>query len=171
MVRLKHEWASFELTIDENRVVRRMEGYPAIEILKKDIAGIELTTDGFKIKSRRRGDVIWVPRMIESYDQIQEELVSSTNAPLRATSPLFCKIAPYLVPLIVVGVLFSFLWATEFFWVMVLGSALAIFIVWSFVEVRVSRSFNTRTKRASWALLLALFGVLGKMAALYRETH
>ncbi len=73
--RLVARWSSFHLTIDAESVAREVEGFPAIQIARAEVASVEERAAGLVVRSRA-GAALLVPRELDGYERARDLLVA-----------------------------------------------------------------------------------------------
>jgi hypothetical protein len=68
----RYKWLSYELIIDENRIMRKQEGNSTIEISRSEITNIrESIGYGIFVSTNNRRKMIFIPESAEQYDKIR----------------------------------------------------------------------------------------------------
>lgn len=72
MTKQRRKWLSYELIVDEDKIIRKQEGNSTIEISRKEITNIrESVGYGITISTDSRRKMIFIPESAEQYDKIK----------------------------------------------------------------------------------------------------
>jgi hypothetical protein len=75
--RERQSWASYELLIDETHLVRKQYGMLDAEVKREDIVAIQEAASGeLVVRTQNRAVFIWIPRVLNGYDEVRERLSS-----------------------------------------------------------------------------------------------
>lgn len=80
MRRLRARWASFEVSLDDVAIVRRVSGFPPLRIARPDVESVGERTDGLVVRGRG-GVALLVPREVEGYARLRAALAAWAPAP------------------------------------------------------------------------------------------
>jgi hypothetical protein len=84
MGRLHARWASFEVRLDEEAIVREVAGAAPVRIARAEVAAIEERPEGLLVRGRS-GEALLVPRQVDGYAGAREALARWVPGP--APSP------------------------------------------------------------------------------------
>jgi hypothetical protein len=73
MGRLHARWASFEVRLEEDAVLREVVGVPPVRIARGDVAAVEDRPEGLVVRARS-GEALLVPREVDGYARAREAL-------------------------------------------------------------------------------------------------
>jgi len=73
MGRLHARWASFEVRLEDDAVVREVAGVPPVRIARADVAGVEERPEGLVVRGRS-GAALLVPRDVDGFARAREAL-------------------------------------------------------------------------------------------------
>lgn len=82
MGRLHARWASFEVRIEEDAVVREVAGAAPLRIARADVTAVEERPEGLVVRARS-GAALLVPREVDGYPSAREALARWSPGPPR----------------------------------------------------------------------------------------
>lgn len=151
---------SFNLTITNNMISREQLNTPTVSIYQSELREIVKNKNaGFTVKGKEATDVIYIPRQVERYAELEAELALLRPVTTKSTEPLLQKYRS-LFSLFSIGLLLCVYVATNKMAVGISGTLIAGLLVWSFVETRRSKNIDAKTKRSLWWVLVVLASVL-----------
>jgi len=154
---------SCTLTITNGLVTREQLSTPTISIYFDDIKEITKHKDGgFTIKGKNAVDLIVIPAQIDNFLQLETALREIKPILVQDKVPFLAKYQS-LTGLVTVGLLLCVFTLSNKIIVALTGSALVAIMVWSFIKIRGSRNFDSKTKRSVWLVLLVIAQVIAVM--------
>lgn len=78
--RLHARWSSFEVTVGEDAIARKVKGFPAVRIARADAISVGEQAAGVVVRDRS-GRALLVPREIDGYDRLRALLAGWLPAP------------------------------------------------------------------------------------------
>lgn len=82
--RLRARWASFEVRLEAEAVLREIEGHPTLRIARAEVAEVSERPEGVVVRDRA-GRALLVPREVDGYERAREAL--SAWGPAAHASP------------------------------------------------------------------------------------
>jgi hypothetical protein len=73
MRRFRARWASFEIALEEEAIGRAVVGFPAVRILRAEVAALEDVPAGLAVRARD-GRGLVVPRELDGYERVRAAL-------------------------------------------------------------------------------------------------
>lgn len=147
-------WLSFELTVEDDRIIRRMPDRQELVLTRSEVTGFDETVGrGFFIKTADGHRFIYIPSGLEGYDDLKQQLSSWEKfPPARANDPIWRS--PFFIGAVCL-VAWSVLWfSTNKQYVFASAFVLVVFLLSSFVAVLRSPRASDTAKRTSWLFLL-----------------
>ena len=161
VTRQKQIYDSYALTITETQLTREQHNTPTVSIPVADVTSITKNRNGsFTIKGAAALDVIGVPKQMDHYEALEEELNAVHPLAILAHEPWQQRLQLPLT-LLVVGLMATVFLATNKLLVGVSGVTLSGFLGWSFVQIQRNPNIDHATKKLRYVLVLVVLSVLG----------
>lgn len=168
-LRLRHElWMSYELTVTEDKIVRRASDHNDFAVERSEVAGFDETADrGFYIKTSDRYHFIYVPAALDGYEELKRTLAEwRPFPPARGREPIWRS--PFFVGASCLAA-WSVLWYSQNREYAVLAAfVLLVFLVTTFIGVLRSPRVSRTVKRTSWIYLAVAVMALARVYSMFR---
>ena len=164
MKKNREAWDTFELVIGEDFLIRRIKGFPELEIRREEVTSIKESPVGLHVETGTSDRTIGIASALVDYDDAKARL-SQWMAPVRLEQPGWLKPARWMpaVPLLIL-LLFGLFLLSARSWVLVAtGTPLLVFLLWSFMLIRESVQVSDRVKRMSLLIFLPLLSIAAKL--------
>lgn len=159
--RQKDQWNTYELTVDEDSVIRTQKNVATLKIHKNDLLEIEESPKGNLIlKTDQKTKWINIPSSILE----REELLDSIKAfgPIQQGKENKGKWTG-LISLVTLGLMVIFFTNHEKSILIPSGIILILGLLGSFIGIQRSKNIDKKTKRAAYLIFLVLFSIVGRM--------
>jgi hypothetical protein len=169
MKKQKELFESFELTIDNDAIVRERKNTPAIRVERSGIKEILKTQNGsIIIKAGRKVDFIWIPAQMENMAELEQVLNSFVAIKLQSEKTLLDKYGTALpfLSLLLMAIVYS---AKNKYVVLTAGGCLIAFLTWSVIILQTSKNIDSRLKRSSYWSILVIAALIAAMIAKLME--
>ena len=162
--RNQESWASFELVVGEDSVIRRIKDFPELEIQRHEVTRIRETAAGLCVETKLKDRTIGIARALIDYEDARERLspwMPPVNEPPQGwTTPIRWM---WVYPLITL-ILFAVFYMTTSSWLIVatgvpllIGLSVAIWLIRRSVQV------SAQMKRLSLLTVLPLLAIIAKL--------
>lgn len=171
-LRLRQDlWHSFELTLTEDRIMRRASDHNDFAVTRPEITGFDETSgQGFFIKTSNGHRFIYVPAALEGYEDLKHELAAwMPFPPARTRDPIWRS--PFFVGAACLAA-WSVLWYSQSKEYVVLSAfVLLVFLFSTFIGVLRSPRTSRTMKRTSWLYLAVAVLALMRIYAMFRPVE
>ena len=158
--RQKSIFDSYELTIDNERIIRRQNLTPDIEIQFSQIKEISKNKNGsLTIKGENLNNSIGVPSQIENMIEL-ESILSKLFKITTSDKQSFQQKYPWVLSILTIVLMMVVYIAKNRILVGFVGSSLTIGLIYSLVITQKSKHLDKKTKRGMWFTLIVLFSVI-----------
>tara|TARA_B100000676_G_scaffold308818_1_gene370647 strand:+ start:1571 stop:2293 length:723 start_codon:yes stop_codon:yes gene_type:complete len=158
--RQKSIFDSYELTIDNERIIRRQNLTPDIEIQFSQIKEISKNKNGsLTIKGENLNNSIGVPSQIENMIEL-ESILSKLFKITTSDKQSFQQKYPWVLSILTIVLMMVVYIAKNRILVGFAGSSLTIGLIYSLVITQKSKHLDKKTKRGMWFTLIVLFSVI-----------
>ncbi|MFI2743566.1 hypothetical protein ACG2LH_12560 [Zhouia sp. PK063] len=158
--RQKKSFNSYELTIDDEKIIRRQDLTPDIEIQFNEIKEIIKNRNGtLAIKGTNLNNSIGVPSQIENLIELESRLSSISEVKV-SDKQTFLQKYPWAFPLLTICLMMIVYIAKNSILVGFAGVLLTIVLIYSLVVTQKSKHLDKKTKRGMWLILIVLFSVV-----------
>lgn len=162
--RNQESWASFELVVGEDSVIRRIKDFPELEIQRHEVTRIRETAAGLCVETKLKDRTIAIARALIDYEDARERLsrwMPPVNEPPQGwTAPIRWM---WVYPLITL-ILFAVFYMTTSSWLIVAtGVPLLIGLCVAIWFIRRSVQVSAQMKRLSLLTVLALLAIIAKL--------
>jgi len=159
--RQKDIFNSYTLIINEEKIIRKQNITPDIEIPLNEIKEITRTKEGaFAIKGENPKDLISIPSQIERINELELKLSGIVEITASNRKSLVQKF-PWAIPLILIGLMMIVYVSTNKIIVGIAGLSLSIGMIYLLIVTQKSKHVDKKTKRSTWLILLVIFSVIG----------
>jgi hypothetical protein len=165
----KQAWLSFELLLEQDRIVRRMADREDLSLLRSNITGFDETVGrGFYIKTSDAHNFVYVPAALEGYDDLKRELSRWQQFPKpRLREPIWRS--PFFVGAACLAA-WSVLWfSADKAYVLASAFVLVVFLLSTFIAVVRSPRASASMRRSSWIYLVIAGVALLRVVTLFRQ--
>jgi hypothetical protein len=158
--RQKNIFNSYELTIEDERIIRRQDLTSDIEIPFSEIREITKNRNGsLAIKGANSNNSIGVPSQIENLIELESELSKIVEI-TASDKQTFLQKYSWVLPLLTIGLMMTVYIAKNKVLVGVAGTLLTIGLIYSLVVTQKSKHLDKKTKRGMRLTLIVLFSVI-----------
>ena len=158
--RQKSIFDSYELTIDNERIIRRQNLAPDIEMQFSQIKEISKNKNGsLTIKGENLNNSIGVPSQIENMIEL-ESILSKLFKITTSDKQSFQQKYPWVLSILTIVLMMVVYIAKNRILVGFAGSSLTIGLIYSLVITQKSKHLDKKTKRGMWFTLIVLFSVI-----------
>jgi hypothetical protein len=157
-------WRTFELSISQDCVVRRQANLPDLILPSSEVTSIIERRDGaMVIRGATIRRVVGIPAGIERREELRRQLASW--GPIRPPRGMWESAwTPIAAGALTMALLAVTMLSTRPVVVVSAACLLSAFLLWAFVEIRRSASFDQRVKHRAWMFFLVI-GLLAVRAA------
>jgi len=152
--RLRKMYESYELQISDNLIAREQLNTPTVSIFKKDVQEIvKRRKGGFTVRGTGAHDVIFIPKQIENYDELEaalDQIKPVSNKSQKSNLQLIQGI----LSLVGIGLMYCVILVNN---KIIVGVAAVLFVaitVWNFIQTQKSKNVQYRAKRFKWLSLI-----------------
>ncbi|MEM6804992.1 MAG: hypothetical protein AAF696_26585 [Bacteroidota bacterium] len=161
MRRQKEIFNSYQLVIEEERILRRQAHTDDIEIKWSEIKEISKNKDGsLMIKGANVNKSIGVPGQIQNMPELELRL-SDILEIIPASEKSFIQKFPWIFPVLTVGLMMIVAMSTNKILVGLAGTFLTAGLIYSLVVTQRSKHLDKKTKRGMWLILIVLVSIVG----------
>jgi len=154
---------SYELTLHDDRVIRRQKYLPDITLARSEVKSIREGRDNsLAICGREFSNVILIPAGIEGREQLRL-LLSAWQAIEKPRTFLSGFWLNIFTMVIVVALGVTTFVSSNALIVVPAALLLAVIMIWSFREIRKSPNLDSRVKRSSWFVPLVLVALVARV--------
>jgi len=162
--RIRDSWLSYELTIGEDFLIRRMKDHPEIEIQRSEITAIREDGTGLRVQTKQRGYEIGIPSGLVGYEDAKSR-VSQWGVPLSNSQHSWVESSDWvvrfsLISLALIGVFFV---ASRSWIEIVTGVPTVAILLWSIVHIQRGPNTSASTKRFSLLAVLSLLAIAARL--------
>lgn len=158
--RQKKIFNSYELTIDNERIIRKQNLTPDIKIKFNEIKEIIKNKNGsLSIKGTNLNNTIGVPSQIENMIEIESRLSKVIEITAIDKQSLKQKFS-WVLPLLSLGLMMIVYIAKNKILVGTAGILLTFVVIYSFVVTQKSKHVDKKTKIGMWLILIVLFSII-----------
>jgi len=152
--RLRKMYESYELQISDNLIAREQLNTPTVSIFKKYVQEIVKRRKwGFTVRGAGAHDVIFIPKQIENYDELEaalDQIKPVSNKSQKSNLQLIQGI----LSLVGIGLMYCVILVNN---KIIVGVAAVLFVaitVWNFIQTQKSKNVQYRAKRFKWLSLI-----------------
>ena len=161
--RNKESWISYELTIGEDFLIRRIKDFPELEIQRHEIIAIKESAVGLHVETKLKGRAIGIASALVDYDNAKERL--NQWIPIQASQQGWMSSGSWIwgLPLLFLA-LFGGFYVSDKSWVIVAtGTPLLVGLSWSIWSIQKSVQVSAHMKRLSLLAFLPLLSIAAKL--------
>jgi hypothetical protein len=159
--RQKVLFESYQLTIDDNALVRQQFNTTTISMRISDIEEILKSSNGdFTVKAENSNNNIKIPAQVNNYAQLEEVLGRFKPVTVERSTSFWTKYSGYAGAIISAGLMICIYTANNKTVVGISGVLLTGFMLWSFYKIRTNKNIDSKTKRTSFYILFVLIAII-----------
>jgi hypothetical protein len=158
--RQKNIFNSYELTINDESILRKQDLTADIEIQFNEIKEITKNKNGaLAIKGENSNKSIGVPSQVENIMELESRL-SKVFEITTSNKQTFIQKFPWVLPLLTIGLMMTVFIAKNKILVGIAGVSLTIGLIYSLVVTQKSKHLDKKTKKGMWLILIVLFSII-----------
>lgn len=158
--RLRKTYESYELQISDNLIGREQLNTPTVSIYKKDVQEIvKRSKGGFTVRGAGVHDVIFIPKQIENYDELEaalEQIKPISNKSQKSNLQMIQAI----LSLVSIGLMYCVALIDNKIIVAIAAVLFLGIVVWNFIQTQKSKNVQYRAKRFKWLSLILSLAVI-----------
>jgi hypothetical protein len=157
-------WSSWELILGEDFLIRRIKGFPEMEIRRDEITALKESDAGLRVETNSRDRVIVIAPALVDYQDARAR-VSLWMVPVQQTQHEWLSPARWMVvlPLLVLLLFGSFFLATRSYVVVATGIPLLGILAWSVLRIQRSAQLGANLKRSSLMIFFPLLAIVARL--------
>jgi len=160
---------SNQLTIQGGTITRERKNTRTIKIESSEVKEIIKADNGsLVIKGGRRSDVIFVPTQIENFDEL-EQVLNGFSAIRAQGKKTYLEKYGLALPFLAVALMAIVYTVRDKYIVLTAGSCLVAFLIWSLVEIQISKNIDKTTKKRSYWTIIVILAMIGAMIGRFME--
>jgi SNF family Na+-dependent transporter len=166
----KRKWLSYELAVGQDFLIRKVEGFPDLEITCDEMVRIKELPSGLKVETADKNRFIFVHRALVGYDEVKQSLRGWGQ--VSPGDPLPWWSQSLVISAVGIGtiLLFALFLLARTPWIKIAaGLSLSVLLLFSFIALQRSPHVDKRTERRMLFLILPLVAVIVGTANALRE--
>jgi hypothetical protein len=160
---LQERWASFQILLSQENILRKQMGLPDIEIERDQVSQIQERTAGIFVRTLDKNKYIHLPKGLEDYEDarmmLEQWRVIEIVSPAKDRASLLTYILLFFLALS-----FGVIFLSHTVWLMILaGIFIVSYTLWEQLSIRQNPEVDARVKSGIWQtvfLVLALVGIV-----------
>jgi hypothetical protein len=158
--RLRKIYESYELQISDNLIAREQLNTPTVSIYTKDVQEIvKRKKGGFTVRGIGAHDVIFIPKQIENYDELETALDQIKPISNKSQKTNLQQIQAIL-SLIGIGLMYCVILVENKIIVAIAAVLFVAITVWNFIQTQKSKNVQYRAKRFKWISLIFSIAII-----------
>jgi hypothetical protein len=168
--RERHAWLSFELDVEADSIVRRVEGFPELRVERGEVVRIiETRGRGLAITAGKAAPLLWIDAALDGYEQVREILDQWRPIAMKSRRDAGRVLAVLAIVAGVVAALGVAYWTEELRWFLPTGVPAIAVGIWSMIYVSRDPNVDAFTRRSVWVGVLPVLALVWKLVMLVRE--
>jgi len=167
--RNQESWITYELTIGEDFLIRRIKDFPELEIQRHEITAVKESVVGLHVETKLKDRAIRIASALVDYDDAKERL--SRWMPIQESQQDWIATGSWMwaLPVLFLILFCGFYLSSKSWMILATGIPLLVGLSWSIWLIHKSVQVSAQMKRLSLIAFLPLLSIAAKLILAIRN--